>query len=128
MRSVGSMQPWLLILRPYLVMALLVTLFFQQMIFTDLILGRGDTFLYFYPNWQFAADALRAGQIPAWNPHIFLGTPFVANSQVGFFYPFNWPLWLLFDVPTAVKVAIVGHILWATFGAYLVARNVLRPG
>jgi hypothetical protein len=104
----------------------LVLLFFAQMAFTNLILARGDTFLYFYPYWQMAADALRAGHLPLWNPHIFMGVPFIANSQVGFFYPLNWPVWLLRETPYAVSASILIHLMIAGLGVYLLARRVLR--
>ncbi len=67
----------------------LVALFFNRLAFSNLILARGDTFLYFYPYWSAAAAALRAGRVPLWNPDLFMGAPFLANSQVGFFYPLN---------------------------------------
>ncbi len=111
---------------PYVSLVLLVILFFNKMVFSDLILARGDTFLYFYPYWQIAADSLRAGQIPLWNPHIFMGAPFIANSQVGFFYPLNWPVWLLLDPPQAVKVSIVGHLIIASWGMYRLAADRLK--
>ena len=82
--STGSVLVSWRTLWPYVALAGLVVLFFNQMVFTDLILARGDTFLYFYPYWQMAADALRVGEIPFWNPHIFMGAPLIANSQVGF--------------------------------------------
>ncbi len=111
---------------PYLLLAILVIIFFNKMVFTDLILARGDTFLYFYPYWQIAADALRAGQIPFWNPHIFMGAPFIANSQVGFFYPPNWLAWLAADPPQAVKLTIVTHLAIASWGMFRLAHNRLQ--
>ncbi|MCA9936790.1 MAG: hypothetical protein KC415_22800, partial [Anaerolineales bacterium] len=51
--------------------------------------------------------------------------PFLANSQVGFFYPLNWPVWLLFSVPVAVKVSILLHLFIAGCGAYLAGRRAL---
>ncbi|MEM8863559.1 MAG: hypothetical protein AAGD96_35070, partial [Chloroflexota bacterium] len=108
----------------YVALTGLVVLFFNKMVFTDLILARGDTFLYFYPYWQMATDALRAGEIPFWNPHIFMGAPLMANSQVGFFYPLNWPVWLIWEPPQAVKVTIVVHLVIAAWGMYrLVERR-----
>ena len=103
----------------------LVALFFQRMVFSNLILGRGDTFLYFYPYWHAAAAALRAGRVPLWNPDIFMGAPFLANSQAGFFYPLNWPVWLLLPTPYAVSVAIVVHVALGGAGAYLAGRRTL---
>lgn len=108
---------------PVLLLPGLILLFFNKMAFSNLILARGDAFLYFYPYWQAASEALRQGRIPLWNPHLFMGAPFLANSQVGFFYPLNWPLWLFFSVPVAVKVSILLHVLIAGVGAYLAGRR-----
>lgn len=112
-------------LAPLLIIGL-VLVFFAKMAFTNLILARGDTFLYFYPYWQMASDALRAGHIPFWNDHIFMGVPFVANSQAGFFYPLNWPVWLLLDVPYAVSASILVHVMIAGLGVYLLGRRAVR--
>ena len=84
---------------PLLALLSLVLVFFNKMAFTNLILARGDTFLYFYPYWHAAAEALRAAALPLWNPHLFMGAPLLANSQIGFFYPLNWPVWLLLPTP-----------------------------
>ena len=106
----------------------LIALFFNKMAFSNLILARGDTFLYFYPYWQAAADALRSGRVPLWNPDIFMGVPFLANSQAGFFYPFNWPLWLLLPTPYAVNASILLHVAIAGLGTYLAGRRTLALG
>ncbi len=107
------------------VLVALVLVFFWKMAFTNLILPRGDTFLYFYPHWSYRAEALRAGRVPLWNPYLFMGAPFLANSQAGVLYPPNWPLaWL--DAPVAVKIAILFHVTWAAIGTYLYARKALN--
>ncbi|MEM7334737.1 MAG: hypothetical protein AAF490_21855 [Chloroflexota bacterium] len=116
------LPPWMI--NSGLLLGLLL-LFFNKMIFSNLILARGDTFLYFYPYWEMAAEALQAGRVPLWNPYIFMGAPFLANSQVGFFYPLNWPVWLLFETPYAVKTSIVLHIFIAAWGAYLAGERAL---
>ena len=110
------------------VLAALILFFFVRLAFSNLILARGDTFLYFYPYWTAAAEALRAGRLPLWNPDLFMGAPFLANSQVGFFYPLNWPVWLLFAPPYAVSASILIHVLIAAAGTYLAGRRALgRP-
>ncbi|VAW29966.1 hypothetical protein MNBD_CHLOROFLEXI01-3333 [hydrothermal vent metagenome] len=119
---------WLKQLPPLLWFPLLLSLFFNKIAFSNLILARGDTFLYFYPYWSAAADALRNGRIPLWNPNLFMGAPFLANSQVGFFYPLNWPLWLLLPTPYAVSASILLHLLIAGVGAYLAGRRALGLG
>ena len=106
----------------------LTALFFNRLAFSNLILARGDTFLYFYPYWSAAAAALRAGRVPLWNPDLFMGAPFLANSQVGFFYPLNWPVWLLLPTPYAVSATILLHVVIAGAGAYLAGQRTLALG
>ncbi|MFN2161440.1 MAG: YfhO family protein [Candidatus Promineifilaceae bacterium] len=106
----------------------LVLLFFNRMAFSNLILARGDTFLYFYPYWHAAAEALRELRVPFWNPSIFMGAPLLANSQVGFFYPLNWPLWFFLKTPYAASASIILHIFIAAAGAYFLARRQLLLG
>jgi len=108
-----------------LLLATAVLLFFHKMAFSNLILARGDTFLYFYPYWQAAADALREGRVPLWNPAIFMGAPFLANSQAGYFYPLNWPVWLLLPTPYAASASILLHLIIAGVGAFLAGRSWL---
>ncbi len=107
-----------------LALTALVLVFFWKMAFTSLILPRGDIFTYFYPHWAHRNTMLRLGHLPLWNPYLFMGVPFLANSQAGVLYPPNWLLiWL--DTPTAVKVAIISHLIWAAAGTYLFARQTL---
>jgi hypothetical protein len=110
---------------PAVVLLGLLLLFFNKMALSNLILARGDTFLYFYPYWHTAAEALREARVPFWNPAIFMGAPMLANSQMGFFYPFNWPFWYFLETPYAVNASILLHILIASGGVYLVSRHVL---
>jgi hypothetical protein len=106
----------------------LILLFFNKMALSHLILARGDTLLYFYPYWQAAADALRTGRLPLWNSNLFMGAPMLANSQIGFFYPLNWPLWLLLPVPTAVSATVLLHLFIGGWGTFLAARTSLALG
>lgn len=92
------------------------------------VLAGGDLFTYFYPYWAEASRALRAGRLPLWNPYLFMGVPFLANSQVGVFYPLNWPLWLLSPPHRALHWSIVLHLCLTAIGAYLFARASLRLG
>lgn len=109
-------------------LAALTVLFFWRLALTNLVLARGDVLLYFYPLWDYRAEALRSGRIPLWNPYLFMGVPFLANSQAGVLYPFNWPLAGL-PSPVAFKVAVIAHIILAGAGAILFARRALglRP-
>jgi hypothetical protein len=113
---------------PLLLLAGAIVLFFHRLALANRILARGDVFLYFYPYWEAAAAALRQGRLPLWNPDLFMGAPLLANSQMGFFYPLNWPLWLLLPVPYAATVTILMHLLIAGAGTYLLARRALAVG
>ena len=81
-------------------------------------------FLYFYPNWNYAADAVRHGHLPLWNPYLFMGVPFLANSQTGVLYPLNLALaWL--PTTRAINLTIILHVWLAGAGAYIFARRSL---
>lgn len=68
---------------------------FGRLVFSNRVLATGDVWTYFTPYRDFAAAALRSGHLPLWNPYLFLGAPFLANSQAAVFYPLHWPLaWL----------------------------------
>ncbi len=103
----------------------LVLAFFWKLAFTNLIIARGDIFYYFYPYRDFAAQAVREGRVALWNPYLFMGAPFMANSQAGFFYPFNWLMsWL--ETTRLINWTIILHIFIAASGAYVFARAILR--
>jgi hypothetical protein len=106
---------------------LFLLLVFWRLALTDLVIGRGDIFFYFYPYRDFASAAVRAGRVPLWNPYLFMGAPFLANSQAGFFYPLNLALaWL--PVERMVNASILIHAALALAGAYLWGRAGLGLG
>lgn len=114
------------VLAPIGILAVIL-LFFAELAFTNLIPARGDAYSYFYPYWHMALTSLQDGRFPLWNDLIFTGAPFMANSQVGLFYPPNWPLWLIFDAaPTATKASVLLHLIWAGLGTYTLLRIPLK--
>ncbi len=118
-------------LRDLLAVALLwmlVLAFFYQIALAGRVLAGGDIFTYFYPYWAEATRAIRAARLPLWNPYLFMGVPFLSNSQVGFFYPLNWPLWLLLPAHRSVHLTIALHLCLAAFNGYLWGRGSLRLG
>ncbi|HYN89164.1 MAG TPA: hypothetical protein VER55_11565, partial [Ardenticatenaceae bacterium] len=106
-------------------LAILPLLFLWKLLFTNRILVGLDAFNYFYPYHDFAATALGAGHLPLWNPHLFLGVPFLADSQAQLLYPPNWPL-LWFSAPSALNLSIALHLVVAAIGTWLLARRALR--
>lgn len=102
-------------------------LFLWKLLLTNRILVGLDAFNFFYPYHDFAARALRAGRLPLWNPHLFLGVPFLADSQAQLLYPPNWPL-IWFDAPRALTLSIVLHLMIAALGSWLLTGRALRLG
>ncbi|MDQ2800905.1 MAG: YfhO family protein, partial [Armatimonadota bacterium] len=81
-----------------------------------------DGMAEFYPWRLFAAETLRSGYLPLWNPHQFCGTPFVANSQSAVFYPFNL-LFGLLPVSQAFGVSVLLHLFLTGVFAYCFLRS-----
>ena len=57
-----------------------------------------DAKAHFHPQIQFLANSLHSGQSPFWNPHIFAGSPQIADPQS-----------LIFS-PASVIGAVAGHV------------------
>jgi hypothetical protein len=107
---------------PGLALLGLTLIFFHGLAFSGLILGRGDTYAYFYPYWAVRNAALMQGRLPLWSPDIFMGVPLLANPQLGTFYPPNWPLVPL-SPPDGIRLTVLMHVYWSLLGAYALARR-----
>lgn len=86
--------------------------------------------LQFVP-WQFyTVELLKSGYLPLWNPLNGLGTPFLANYQLGFFYPPNWLSLLAgwFGGVSALAwthgLLIMLHLMLAGVGMVLLTRAI----
>jgi hypothetical protein len=101
--------------------------FFWKICFTNLILVGLDVFTYFYPYKAYAAELIRQGRLPLWNPYLFMGVPFLANIQTALFYPLNFPLYWL-PVPKMVSYSIALHVFLAGLFVYFYARLSLGLG
>lgn len=75
--------------------------------------GGGDLASLIYPNYRFAAESLRAGEWPLWNPYIQSGAPFAADIQSGLLYPVNLVLFLL--APELTYRLVMGMALFHTW-------------
>ncbi|MCC6455478.1 MAG: YfhO family protein [Caldilineaceae bacterium] len=114
-------RSWLWEIVVALLLAIFVMLLYARLLFTNRVLASGDILLYFYPYRDYAAAALRSGEIPLWNPYIFLGVPFLANPQAAVLYPLHWPLsWL--PVTTQVYWSAALHTWLLGLGGYLLMR------
>lgn len=116
--------PWHSLLVPPLLLALTL-LFYWKIALSGRILVDYDLFAYFYPYKAYAAQALREGRLPFWNPYLFMGVPFLANIQSAFFYPFNW-VGLFLEPPQATNLSILVHVFLV--GAFMFAFARISVG
>jgi len=108
-------------------LALVTAMLFWPLLQPARALAGIDALTYFTPYRDYADAAIREGRLPLWNPYLFLGVPFLANSQAGVFYPLNW---LLSDLsaPRALAWSAVLHVWLAATFAYAYARSSLGLG
>lgn len=89
----------------------------------------GDLGSFLYPMYHFAARELQSGRLPWWNPHLYSGSPFIADPQSGIFYPFH--LLVFLTLPQITYRVMEGlslfHFWWMGVGAYLFLRDLTRP-
>jgi hypothetical protein len=80
-----------------------------------------DLLFFVLPFKYFLAEHLRRGEVPLWNPWIFMGTPFLAGLQSGVFYPPS--LLLLAPFPLGLNLFLFVHFLIALGGILLLLRG-----
>lgn len=87
------------------------------------IIGQ-DAAVYYMPMWEYLGDRLRDGEIPAWNPYMFSGTPFAADPESGWMYLPSMILFTLFPLATAGALFMILHFLLAGLGTYAFSRSI----
>lgn len=107
-----------------LMLALLAMIFPWQLTLLGHLPSSIDFVLQYYPNLAFLGHNLRAGDLPLWNPHVFAGTPYLADPQSGVLYLPNWPFLLLLSTSDAARAIILGHYALAAVGTFLYLRTI----
>lgn len=119
---ISALPGWL----PYVLFALTTVLFFHSQLLGDTYFWE-DFIEYVYPVQTFAANHLAQGTLPFWNPFTFNGMPFLADAQVGFFYPGNMLLALFASdghLPVAaLQFVVILHFFIAQAGMYVLGRH-----
>jgi len=97
-------------------------------------LARGEIFLYWdnaqqhYAQTVFLHQALRAGELPHWWPHISAGFPVIAEGQAAHFYPVRLLLAFLLPPVWAFTMEIGLYLAISGVATYLFLREFrLRP-
>lgn len=86
-----------------------------------------DSLHLFAPYKKWIAQALRDGSVCGWYPWQFLGMPFVANIEAGWFYPLNL-LYLVLPFGTAHAAFILIHYPIAAGTMAFLLRSRGLPG
>jgi Bacterial membrane protein YfhO len=116
-----------------LVLFLIIACFYWKLVFTYQFdwMWSPDLADQIFPWWQEAARQLQHGQFPLWDPHYWMGQPFLGQAQPGAAYPLNWLLWLLPRKHGLIEMTainwyfVVEHYLAALF-CYLLCRDLKR--
>lgn len=97
---------------------------FPELFFSEQTLYRGDLTWIHYPLRLFAAQEWLAGRIPLWNPYVLLGSPLLAEAEIGVLQPLN-AIFLL-PIPTyrALTLFVMLHFTLAALFTYTLARTL----
>lgn len=114
------LREWVPVMAGPAVLVVVTCILFRRVLWP--VAGQGmfgfDLGYAFEPWWRFWATCVRSGYFPLWNPHSLLGTPFLANPQVGLAYPPNW-LFILVPLRFALGWGAAFHIALAAIGMYV---------
>ena len=118
--NIVTWQDWLLVL----MIAIGLTAVFWWPLWNGGGLIGGDIYSYFFPQKQFFAESIRAGEIPFWNNRTSFGYPLIAESQTGAFYPPHLVLYPLLDVNTAYNACQLLHYVAAFVFCWRLGREL----
>ena len=112
-----------------LILLALLCVVFKDVIFQDNLFVKRDASRYYYPHRNFAAQMIRQGEVPLWNPYLFCGTPFHASIQNSVFYPLS-AIYYIMPFDKGFGLFIIFHIFLAGIFMYLFMRvcNVSKQG
>ena len=106
-------------------LAVAVMLFYFKPLFNDRVAIQWDAVDFQYSAQKYLADSVHAGKLPFWTPYVFSGMPFLADPQVGAWYPLNFPFFAAGITPRAIEWELALHAFLAAVGGYLLARDLL---
>jgi len=104
---------------------LIVLTFFYKSVLGQGVIGSFDLVVLFHPYKDLIRHFVSQGELPLWNPYLYLGVPLLANVQTGVLYPPGW-LFLILPFPAALTWTTVLHLWWGLTGTFLFLRHGLR--
>jgi hypothetical protein len=112
----SSFVIWIFIFLP-------VAVLFAPVLFTDRSFAMRDAAHFYHPLFQWTAKEWGAGRVPLWNPDENCGVPVVADASSSVFYPGKLLFALPLDFTLCYKLYVIGHVVLAAAGSYLLARH-----
>lgn len=96
---------------------------------SDFLVGAANTDLTGqFVAWRaFAADQIRHGHFPLWNPYTYSGQPFFGGGQSALLYPPNI-IFLLLPLTRALNFCVLAHVVLLGWGvSYWIRTRELAP-
>ena len=85
-------------------------------------LSPDDGVIFNIPLRVAAANLIRSGHLPLWNPYMFCGLPLHGAAQAGLLFPLNW-FYVITSPRVATNLMMLSTYMVAAVGAYLYARR-----
>jgi Bacterial membrane protein YfhO len=85
-------------------------------------LSPDDGVIFNIPLRVAAANLIRSGSLPLWNPYMFCGLPLHGAAQAGLLFPLNW-FYLVSSPRVATNLMMLSTYMVAAVGAYLYSRR-----
>ena len=106
-----------------LLLVLLPTLLFADVLFGSKNFYLGDITRFHYPMKKIVREIIRHGEFPYWNRDISAGQPLAANPQHEVFYPPNWLIFLP-DYDLGFRLQVLLHVYIAAIGMFALLRSM----
>ena len=100
----------------------ITVIYFFPVIFSNQTFASRDIYNFFAPRRFFAAEAIKSGAIPLWNPYLASGVPFLANLQSSIFYPLSGIYYVL-PFQLGFKYFIIMHYYLAGLFMFFLMRQ-----
>ena len=117
-----SVDAWFTPGRFAALLAILILIFFPDVILGTRTFVFRDYGLYGYPVAFYHRESFWRGEVPLWNPLSACGIPFLAEWSTLVLYPFSF-LYLLSPLSWSLGVFCLAHLILAGLGMYFLAHR-----
>jgi hypothetical protein len=104
-------------------LAAFVVFLFQDVLLRGRVLYERDIHSIWHGQVESFVRCIASGSWPLWDPYLSFGQPMLANPGTQVLYPWTW-LNLLAPPALVYTLYVVGHLMLAGIGMYLLARRL----